>query len=63
MSVELRERKWRGVLEIEKVGVEGCWMVLTIIHGLSVTLRVISPHPNGLMNKTNLYYSYYDFVW
>jgi len=28
MSVELRERKWCGVLGIEKVGVEYCWMVL-----------------------------------
>jgi len=27
MSVELRERKWCGVLEIKKVGVEDCWMV------------------------------------
>lgn len=35
MSVELRERKWCGVLEIEKVGVEGCWMGLTIVNGLT----------------------------
>jgi len=34
MGVELRERKWCGVLGIEKVGVEGCWMVFTIGHGL-----------------------------
>jgi len=25
MGVELRERKWYGVLGIEKVGVEGYW--------------------------------------
>jgi len=25
MGVELRERKWRGVLRIEKVGVDGYW--------------------------------------
>jgi len=25
MDVELRERKWCGVLGIEKVGVEGYW--------------------------------------
>jgi len=34
MSVELRERKWCGVLKIEKVGVKCCWMVLTIVNGL-----------------------------
>jgi len=34
MGVELRERKWYGVLGIEKVGVECCWMVLTIVNGL-----------------------------
>jgi len=34
MSVELRERKWCGVLRIEKVDVECCWMVLTIVNGL-----------------------------
>ena len=36
MSVELRERKWRGVLGIEKVGVKCCWMVLTIVNGLRI---------------------------
>lgn len=34
MCVELREIKWRGMLGIEKVGVEGCWMFLTIYNGL-----------------------------
>ena len=34
MSVELRERKWCGVLGIEKMGVECCWMLLTIVNGL-----------------------------
>jgi len=38
MSVELRERKWCGVLGIEKVNVEGCWMVFTIIHGLKALI-------------------------
>jgi hypothetical protein len=36
MGVELRERKWCGVLRIEKVGVEGCWMLFSIVHGLIV---------------------------
>jgi len=34
MSVELRERKWCGVLEIEKEGVECCWIYFTIGYGL-----------------------------
>jgi len=38
MSVELRERKWCGVLGIEKVGVEGCWIYFTIVHGLTIML-------------------------
>jgi len=38
MSVELRERKWCGVLGIEKVGVECCWMVLTIVNGLRLSI-------------------------
>jgi len=33
MCVELREKKWCGVLGIEKVGVECSWMVLTIVNG------------------------------
>ena len=36
MGVELRERKWSGVLGIEKVGVECCWMVLTIVNSLII---------------------------
>jgi len=35
MSVELRERKWCGVLGIEKVDVEDCWIYFTIVHGLT----------------------------
>ena len=35
MSVELRERKWCGVLGIEKVGVEGCLIFFPIVHGLT----------------------------
>ena len=38
MSVELRERKWCGVLGIEKVGVECCWIYFTIVHGLKVKI-------------------------
>jgi hypothetical protein len=34
MGVELRERKWCGVLGIEKVGVEGYWIFFAIGHGL-----------------------------
>jgi len=34
MGVELRERKWCGVLGIEKVGVEGYWKEITIAYGL-----------------------------
>jgi len=39
MGVELRERKWCGVLGIEKVGVEGYWKEKTIAYGLSGTLQ------------------------
>jgi len=35
MNIELRERKWCGVLRIEKVGVEGYWKYFTIVYGLS----------------------------
>jgi len=35
MGIELRERKWCGVLGIEKVGVEGYWNFITITNGLS----------------------------
>jgi len=34
MSVKLKERKWCGVLEIEKIGVEDCWIKFIIVHGL-----------------------------
>jgi len=34
MGVELRERKWCGVLRIEKVGVEGYSKEKTITYGL-----------------------------
>jgi len=34
MSVELREKKWCGVLGIEKMDVKGCWICFTIVHGL-----------------------------
>ena len=34
MDIELRERKWCGVLGIEKVGVEGYWKFFTIANGL-----------------------------
>ena len=40
MSVELKERKWSGMLEIEKVSVEGCWIIFTIVHGLRVSIIV-----------------------
>jgi len=36
MDVELRERKWCGVLGIEKVGVEGYWKKKTIANGLRI---------------------------
>ena len=35
MGVELRERKWCGVLGIEKVNVKGCWICFTIVHDLT----------------------------
>jgi len=34
MGVELRERKWCGVLGIEKMNVKDCWIIFTIVHGL-----------------------------
>ena len=43
MGIELRERKWCGVLGIEKVGVEGYWKFVTIVHGLiQTTLKIKS---------------------
>ena len=33
----IRERKWCGVLGIEKVGVECCWMFFTIVNGLNIS--------------------------
>jgi len=41
MSVELRERKWCGVLKIKKMDVEGCWMIYTIANGLRVARWIV----------------------
>jgi len=35
MVVELRKRKWCGVLGIEKVGFEGCLIGFAIANGLT----------------------------
>jgi len=42
MSVELREKKWYGVLGIEKVGVEGYWKKKTIALGVNKWFSHIS---------------------
>jgi len=40
MGVELRERKWCGVLKIEKIDVEGCWILFVIVHCLKIQNKV-----------------------
>jgi len=52
MSVELRERKWCGVLGIEKVSVKGYWKEITNAHGL----REISTWQEKLSLKLSLYF-------
>jgi len=41
MGIELREKKWCGVLGIEKVGVEGYWKFITIANGLRLLSKPV----------------------